>query len=479
MSAIDIHPHASAAIREWLDEPVSATTGQRPKNAKIAVFLVGPPGVGKTTLAKHVLQERGYDTVILNASQRRTEKDIEQLLHSVLTMENTADIFRSPEARRRVAIIMDEVDGMTQGEKGGLNRALKMLREMSSRCIDNPVIFISNTWLDKRFATLRRLCKLVEVGVPAQERVCNYVRSLAPAIPGDTADAIATRYGYDLRKCQQAVAEWERNGHLVPEGNDVEGHDEVDAYARMVLTEQLDYYCRTTLDNKKTNTMGLKLHENMLEFLALNTQPSGPKGPKEAEAARIQLYVQLLDKIAKSDRIDYYTFFFQRWNLFPVSFQLKIQHVNAILFRSDAVQQPVRLPTVLRHTEVLNRQSAQYNQYKTLRGLRQFFGCSFGDIIPMLYAVKQRLPVISAGKDAGEIDLAASRPIVHALIKAMEWRESMTDAEADMMVECVAGLPDLWAEAATVVRRKRGRRSTAAAVMDDEEGPEGPDDECE
>jgi hypothetical protein len=352
-----------------------------------------------------------------------------------------------------------------------------MLREMSSRCIDNPVIFISNTWLDKRFATLRRLCKLIEVGVPAVDRVCNYVQSLAPAIPGDTANIIATRYGYDLRKCQQAVAEWERNGHIVPEGNDVEGHDEVDAYARMVLTEQLDYYCRTTLDNKKTNTMGLKLHENMLEFLALNT----PQLTGAGEDERVQLYVQLLDKIAKSDRIDYYTFFFQRWNLFPVSFQLKIQHVNAILFRSNAIHEPIRLPTVLRHTEVLNRQSAQYNQYKTLRSLRQFFGCSFGDIIPMLYAVKQKLPLIASGKDAGEIDLAASRSIVLSLIKAMEWRESMTDAEADMVVECVAGLPDLWAEAATVVRRKRGRRSSAAAAAFEEEvaDGEGEDVECE
>ncbi|MGH9876558.1 MAG: AAA family ATPase, partial [Nitrososphaerales archaeon] len=47
------------------------------KNGSKPVLLVGPPGVGKTTLVKAIVKELGYDMVELNASDVRTKENLQ------------------------------------------------------------------------------------------------------------------------------------------------------------------------------------------------------------------------------------------------------------------------------------------------------------------------------------------------------------------------------------------------------------------
>ncbi|MDG1552254.1 MAG: AAA family ATPase, partial [Candidatus Poseidonia sp.] len=52
-------------IRTWLDDWKAGT----PK--KKALLLVGPPGVGKTTVARAIAEDMGWNVIELNASDAR------------------------------------------------------------------------------------------------------------------------------------------------------------------------------------------------------------------------------------------------------------------------------------------------------------------------------------------------------------------------------------------------------------------------
>ena len=58
-------------IRKWLDDWKNGV----PKNK--AILLVGPPGVGKTTVARAIAQDMGWNVIELNASE--PPLNIEQL----------------------------------------------------------------------------------------------------------------------------------------------------------------------------------------------------------------------------------------------------------------------------------------------------------------------------------------------------------------------------------------------------------------
>ena len=66
---------ARAAITEWF---VKWKKGTKP------LLLVGPPGIGKTTIAYLVAKQFGYDMIGLNASDVRSKSRINEILMPVL-----------------------------------------------------------------------------------------------------------------------------------------------------------------------------------------------------------------------------------------------------------------------------------------------------------------------------------------------------------------------------------------------------------
>ena len=57
---------------------------QKWKKGTKPLLLVGPPGIGKTTLANISARDFGYDMISLNASDVRNKKNIQEILEPVL-----------------------------------------------------------------------------------------------------------------------------------------------------------------------------------------------------------------------------------------------------------------------------------------------------------------------------------------------------------------------------------------------------------
>jgi len=78
---------------------------------KGAVFLVGSPGIGKTTLALCAARTFNFDPLEINASKMlRSFDDVEKLRNSNLSSVNIQSFIRG-DTSRKTCLILDEIDG--------------------------------------------------------------------------------------------------------------------------------------------------------------------------------------------------------------------------------------------------------------------------------------------------------------------------------------------------------------------------------
>jgi len=109
-----------------------------------AAMLHGPPGIGKTTAAHLVAKLEGYDVVESNASDTRSKKLVETGLKGVLDTTSLLGYFagdgkKVDESKKKLLLIMDEVDGMSAGDRGGVGAMAAVAKKTQV-----PMILICN-----------------------------------------------------------------------------------------------------------------------------------------------------------------------------------------------------------------------------------------------------------------------------------------------------------------------------------------------
>ena len=109
-------------IRKWLDDWKTGV----PKNK--AILLVGPPGVGKTTVARAIAQDMGWNVIELNASDARNAASIRKAATKGATHRS---LFFNPEDNdKKTLILIDEVDHLSGGlrsvSESRINDAIKV-----------------------------------------------------------------------------------------------------------------------------------------------------------------------------------------------------------------------------------------------------------------------------------------------------------------------------------------------------------------
>jgi replication factor C large subunit len=130
---------ARASFVEWF--------GKWKKGTK-PLLLVGPPGIGKTTLASLAAKQFGYDMISLNASDVRNKQQIQEILSPVL---GNASLLGRP------MIFVDEVDGVHgRADFGGVEALLDILKEPTV-----PIILAANSESSDKMKSIKKVAKTI------------------------------------------------------------------------------------------------------------------------------------------------------------------------------------------------------------------------------------------------------------------------------------------------------------------------------
>ncbi|EGP92999.1 AAA family ATPase [Nitrosarchaeum koreense] len=112
------------------------------------LLLVGPPGIGKTTIAYLTAKQFQYDMVGLNASDVRSKSRINEILSPVL---GNVSILGLP------MIFIDEVDGIHgRGDYGGAEALIEILKEPTI-----PIILAANSDTSDKMKSIKKVVKTI------------------------------------------------------------------------------------------------------------------------------------------------------------------------------------------------------------------------------------------------------------------------------------------------------------------------------
>jgi|TARA_B110001454_G_scaffold13900_1_gene12608 replication factor C large subunit len=127
------------AIMEWF---AKWKKGTKP------LLLVGPSGIGKTTMAFLVAKQFGYDMIGLNASDVRSKSRINEILTPVL---GNVSVLGEP------MIFVDEVDGIHgRGDYGGAAALVDILKEPTV-----PIVLAANNDTLEKMKNIKKVVKTI------------------------------------------------------------------------------------------------------------------------------------------------------------------------------------------------------------------------------------------------------------------------------------------------------------------------------
>ena len=114
------------------------------------LLLVGPPGIGKTTLANLAGKNFGYDMISLNASDVRNKKNIQEILQPVLGNQTVLG---------KPMIFIDEVDGVHgRSDYGGVEALINILKEPTV-----PIILAANNDSSDKMKKIKKTVKTISL----------------------------------------------------------------------------------------------------------------------------------------------------------------------------------------------------------------------------------------------------------------------------------------------------------------------------
>jgi replication factor C subunit 1 len=151
---------------------------------KKGFYIYGAPGCGKTQFVMNLLKKMDYDIIKYDAGDVRNKMMINTITSNNVTNCNVLNLMKGK--IQKIAIVMDEIDGMNGGDKGGISSLIKLIRQKKTKkqrlenTTNNPIICIGNYFMDKKMKELMKVCNVFELKTPTKPQISVLLNDIIP-----------------------------------------------------------------------------------------------------------------------------------------------------------------------------------------------------------------------------------------------------------------------------------------------------------
>ena len=337
-------------------------------SCKRGIYIYGNPGTGKTFFIKNLLKELNYDVIKYDAGDIRNKSIVDTITKHNMSDRNVLSMLQKNV--KKIAIIMDEIDGMNNGDKGGINSLIKLIRPKKTKkqkkedIAMNPIICIGNYHIDKKIKELIKVCNSYELKNPTNDQIEILINSYIAKVTPELKSNLLNYIQGDLRKLECIMTIYNKQNVLLK--NEIiqnifqskTYNEDSKKITQNLINHKEDLNNHNHVMNETDRTIvGLLWHENIIDVLG--------KFPNEES---FPFYNTILDNICFSDYMDRITFQKQIWQFNEMTSILKTFYNNK-LYHDHFKNKPIFNPPEVRFTKVLTKYSTEYNNYLFIQNL--------------------------------------------------------------------------------------------------------------
>jgi len=346
---------------------------------KKGIYLYGASGIGKTTFISNILKELEFDVILYNSCDVRNKKTIENITKYNISDTNVVSMFNKKQ--KPIAIIMDEIDGMNSGDKGGINLLIKLIRPKKTKkqkkedLINMPLICISNYHQDKKIKELMKICNTFELKRPTNNQLYHLIKNELKLKNNIIITNLINYINFDLRKYNNIVKIYNENknvfnhfimNHILQ--NKLYTEDTKELVNNLFNTDYLIEQHVDIINETDRTIVALLWHENIIDLI---------ENKNIDKKISYVNYEKMLDNICFSDYIDRITFQKQIWQFNEMSSLLKTflnNHNYHLHFKKNLLKD-------VRFTKVLTKYSTEYNNLIFINRLCEEFNIDYKDLL--------------------------------------------------------------------------------------------------
>ncbi|KAJ2726231.1 DNA replication factor C complex subunit Rfc1 [Coemansia sp. Benny D115] len=330
------HKTMAQEILKWLGWWASGTVPE-----KRAVLISGPPGIGKTTTAHLVAKLAGFDVLELNASETRSKSALSGILgaavgnRSVLEFDRRslrkleeqkdqedADAPASTNAvgGKKLVVIMDEVDGMSGGDRGGSTELIQLIKRTRV-----PIICICNDRMSPKVRTLANYCEDMRFRRPTEQQMRarlntiafreglrlepNAIAQLVQSTHNDIRQVINLMSSYALSRGTMSYLESKEYTNLNRKEVAIGPFDVIGKYMNGVENSSMTFADKLDLYYNDFSITPLFVQENYID-----NHPGAARNAAEV----LERLSSAADMISEADTVDNKLRGSQQWGLMPL-----------------------------------------------------------------------------------------------------------------------------------------------------------------